>query len=139
VPGFVFLLAAGGLLWAWMTGRLKNFTYEDGVAAGLFLLGFRLLTTGKLLPGAALMAGAILWAAHRRRQLSRPAAMPLDDARRLLGVSEGATLEEIRAAHRRLITRVHPDAGGSAELAERVNVARDTLIAEFNRRTPKAS
>ena len=139
MPGFVFLIAAGVLLWAWATGRLKGFTYEDGVAAGIFLLGARLLTTGKLIPGAALMAGSLLWAAHRRRQLSRPAPMPVADARRLLGVSETATLEEIRAAHRRLITRVHPDAGGSAELAERVNTARDTLLAEKTRGAPRAS
>ena len=137
MPGFLFLLAAGGLLWAWSTGRLRNFTYEDGVAAGLFLLGLRLLTTGRVLPGALLMAGALLWAAHRRRPRVKP--MAVEDARRLLGVSEGATLADIRAAHRRLIARVHPDAGGSAELAERVNLARDTLVAEMNRRTPRAS
>lgn len=139
MPGLLFLVAAGALLWAWATGRLKGFTYEDGIAAGVFLLGARLLTTGKLLIGAGLMAGAILWAAHRRRQLSRPPAMPVADARRLLGVSETATLEDIRSAHRRLIARVHPDAGGSAELAERVNTARDTLVAEMTRRTPRAS
>jgi hypothetical protein len=139
VPGFVFLLAAGGLLWAWATGRLKGFTYEDGVAAALFLLGLRLLTTGKLVPGALLMGGALLWAAHRRRRAPRARPMPLEDARRLLGVPETASLDEIRNAHRRLIARVHPDAGGSAELAERVNVARDTLVAEMNRRTPRAS
>ncbi|HZG09666.1 MAG TPA: DnaJ domain-containing protein [Allosphingosinicella sp.] len=137
--GFIILIAAGGLLWGWTTGRLKNFTYEDGVAAALFLLGLRLLTTGKLIPGAALMGGALLWAAHRRRQVQKPRPMPVEDARRLLGVSEGASLEEIRTAHRRLIGRVHPDIGGSAELAERVNVARDTLVAEMNRRTPRAS
>jgi hypothetical protein len=139
MPGFLFLLAAGGLLWAWATGRLKGFTYEDGVAAGLFLLGLRLLTTGKMVPGALLMAGALLWAAYRRSTLSPPKPMPVEDARRLLGVGETASAEEIRSAHRRLIARVHPDAGGSAELAERVNVARDTLIAEMNRRTPRAS
>jgi hypothetical protein len=139
VPGFVFLLAAGGLLWAWATGRLKGFTYEDGVAAALFLLGLRLLTTGKLVPGALLMGGALLWAAHRRRRPPRTMPMPIEDARRLLGVAETASLDEIRTAHRRLIARVHPDAGGSAELAERVNVARDTLIAEMNRKTPRAS
>jgi len=61
------------------------------------------------------------------------------DARALLGVGEEAGLEEIRAAHRRLITKVHPDTGGSAELANRVNVARDTLVEEMNRRTPRAS
>ena len=136
--GLLFLLAAGGLLWAWTTGRLKGFTYDDCAAAAIFLLGLRLMTTGKLLPGAALMAGAILWAAHRRRQIAPP-AMPIEDARRLLGVAEGASLEEIRAAHRRLIARVHPDAGGSTELAERVNAARDALVAESTRRRPRIS
>ena len=136
--GPLILLAAGGLLWAFATGRLKGFTYEDGIAAVLFLLGLSLLTKGRLVPGAALMAAALLWAAWRRsRPSSKP--MPVADARRLLGVREGATLEEIRDAHRRLIAKVHPDLGGSAELAERVNVARDTLVAEMNRRTPRAS
>jgi hypothetical protein len=136
--GFVFLFAAAALLWGWATGRLKNFTYEDGVAAALFLLGLRLLTTGRVLIGAGLMGGALLWAAHRRAP-RKPKTMPVEDARRLLGVGDQASLEEIRAAHRRLIARVHPDIGGSAELAERVNVARDTLITEMNRRTPRAS
>jgi DnaJ homolog subfamily C member 19 len=136
--GPLILLAAGGLIWAWASGRLKGFTYEDGIAAALFLLGLRLLTTGRMIPGAALMAGSLLWAAWRRQRPVRP-TMPIEDARRLLGVPEEATLAEIRDAHRRLIAKVHPDAGGSAELANRVNVARDTLVAEMNRRTPRAS
>ena len=138
MPGILFLAAAGGLLWAWATGRLKGFTYEDGVAAALFLLGLRLLTTGRLLPGAALMSGSLLWAAHRRTRLTKH-TMAVEDARKLLGVNENATLAEIREAHRRLIAKVHPDTGGSSELANRVNVARDTLVAEMNRRTPRAS
>jgi DnaJ homolog subfamily C member 19 len=138
MAGALFLLAGGVLIWAWATGRLRNFTYEDGAAAIIFLLGLRLMTTGRLLIGAGLMAGALFWAAFRRR---RPAVatMPLEDARRLLGVSAEASLAEIRDAHRRLIARVHPDSGGSEELANRVNVARDTLVAEMNRRTPRAS
>ena len=131
-------LVAAGLGWAWWTGRLKGFTYEDGIAAALFLLGMRLMTTGRMLPGAVLMAGAILWAARRRRQLSN-SSMAIDDARKLLGVGPEASLAEIRDAHRRLISKVHPDTGGSEELANRVNVARDTLVAEMNRRTPRAS
>ena len=138
MPQIVFLVAIAGLGWAWWTGRLRGFSYEDGIAAALFLLGLRLLTTGKLLPGAALMTCALLWAAWRRTQ-ARTGSMTAEDARRLLGVSERATLTEIRDAHRRLIARVHPDKGGSAELANRVNVARDTLVAEMNRRTPRAS
>jgi len=138
VPGLLFLLAAGGLIWAWWTGRLKGFAYEDVAAGLLFLLGLKLLSGGKLIPGAALMAGAILWAAWRRGRATA-AAMPVEDARRLLGVGPQASLAEIRDAHRRLIAKVHPDSGGSAELANRVNVARDTLVAEMNRRTPRAS
>jgi hypothetical protein len=138
VPGILFLAAAGGLLWAWWTGRLRDFTYEDGVAATVFLLGLRLMTTGKVLPGAALMAGALLWAAWRRRRSVAP-PMPVEDARRLLGVRQEASLAEIRDAHRRLIARVHPDKGGSAELAHRVNLARDTLVAEMNRRSLRES
>ncbi|WP_324749946.1 DnaJ domain-containing protein [Sphingomonas sp. LY54] len=134
----LILLAIAGLGWAWWTGRLKGYTYEDGVAAALFLLGLRLLTTGRPLPGAVLMSGAILWAAYRRKKLSAT-NMSVDEARALLGVGEDASLAEIRDAHRRLITKVHPDTGGSEELANQVNVARDTLIAEMNRNTPRAS
>ena len=136
--GALILLAAGGLIWAWWTGRLRGFTYEDIAAGLIFLLGFEMLVKGKLLPGAALMSGAILWAAWRRGRIER-STMPVEDARRLLGVGPDATLSEIRDAHRRLIARVHPDSGGSTELANRVNVARDTLVAEMNRRTPRAS
>jgi hypothetical protein len=138
MPGIVILGILGIAGWAWWTGRLKGLTYEDAIAGILFLLGLRLLTTGKLLPGAALMAGAILWAAWRRKRASS-ASMSVEDARALLGVAEDASLAEIRAAHRRLITKVHPDTGGSHELANRVNAARDTLVAEMNRRTPRAS
>ena len=134
----LLVLVAAGLAWAWWTGRLKGYTYEDGLALALFLLGLRLMTTGRMLPGAGLMAGSILWAAYRRKRAPVP-AMPVEDARKLLGVGPDASLAEIRDAHRRLIARVHPDAGGSAELANRVNVARDTLVAELNRRTPQAS
>ena len=138
MPAIFFLAVLGGLGWAWWTGRLKRFTYEDGVAAVLFLLGLRLFTTGKMLTGAVLMAGALFWAAWRRKQLAQDSMTPAD-ARKLLGVSDEATLAQSREAHRRLITRVHPDSGGSAELATRVNGARDTLVAEMSRRTPRAS
>lgn len=136
--GPLLLLAAAATIWAWWTGRLKGFRYEDGVAVALFLLGLRLLTTGRMLPGAMLMAGALFWAAYRRKRTAVP-AMPVEDARRLLGVGPQASLAEIRDAHRRLIAKVHPDKGGSAELANRVNIARDTLVAEMNRKTPRAS
>jgi curved DNA-binding protein CbpA len=69
-----------------------------------------------------------------RRHFTAAAPMRAADARALLGVRDGASVEDIRAAHRRLIARVHPDAGGSAGLATRVNAARDTLIGELKRK-----
>ena len=48
----------------------------------------------------------------------------------VLGLQEGATDEEIRAAHRRLIQRMHPDVGGSADLAARINRAKDVLLGQ---------
>nr|WP_129792129.1 DnaJ domain-containing protein [Sphingosinicella sp. CPCC 101087] len=84
----------------------------------------------KLLILVAIAAGIWIW--WRRTTRRRP-AMSVAEARALLGVQDGATLKEIRDAHRRLIARVHPDTGGSAELATRVNAARDALVAELNR------
>ena len=54
--------------------------------------------------------------------------MARQDALAVLGLAEGATPDEIRAAHRRLIQRVHPDVGGSADLAARINRAKDILL-----------
>lgn len=80
---------------------------------------------------AGLAALAYMW---WRRNMVAASAMRPSEARTLLGVGENASAEDIRAAHRRLIARVHPDAGGSAGLATRVNAARDALIAELKRR-----
>lgn len=54
--------------------------------------------------------------------------MSRDEALAVLGLAEGATADEIRAAHRRLIQRMHPDVGGTADLAARINRAKDVLL-----------
>lgn len=54
--------------------------------------------------------------------------MSREEALAVLGLSQGATVEEIKAAHRRLSQRMHPDVGGSAELAARINRAKDVLL-----------
>lgn len=55
-------------------------------------------------------------------------AMTEKEAYEVLGLAAGADESEIREAHRRLMKRMHPDAGGTAFLAGRINEAKDVLL-----------
>ena len=126
----LLLLAAAAAGW-WFWGR--NLSRQQLIAAASALAGAFLLTKGAwavaipmFLPGIWLLVQPATAAAAPR--------MDLDEARRVLGVGPDADPEAIRTAHRRLVAKVHPDQGGSAELAGRVNAARDILLAELDRR-----
>jgi curved DNA-binding protein CbpA len=57
--------------------------------------------------------------------------MSAAQALEILGIKVGATEQEIRAAHKRLMKGVHPDMGGSNYLSKQVNDARDVLLREL--------
>ena len=55
-------------------------------------------------------------------------------ARSLLGVSRGANRKDIIEAHRRRLTQVHPDRGGSSAAVHEAAAARDLLLARLSER-----
>jgi hypothetical protein len=57
-----------------------------------------------------------------------PQTMTRAEALRVLGLEPGASDDAVRSAHRRLITGLHPDRGGSSFLAALINRARDVLL-----------
>lgn len=57
-------------------------------------------------------------------------AMTRAEALSVLGLSEGAGKDEIKAAYRRLMAQNHPDRGGSDWMAAKINEARRVLIGD---------
>lgn len=55
--------------------------------------------------------------------------MTRKEALALLGLDEQATREDIVAAHRKLMQKIHPDRGGNDYLAAKINQAKDLLTA----------
>ena len=80
--------------------------------------------------GGSILLTAALWLATSSRAPRQPAAptMGRAEAASMLGVAETAPRDEIEAAYRRLMLRVHPDQGGAAGLAAQINAARAVLL-----------
>jgi hypothetical protein len=83
----------------------------------------------------SLMTGIRLWPAGRLDRETPPpprerptSTMSRAEALKVLGLGEGASEADIRAAHRKLIMSNHPDKGGSDYLASKVNEAKDVLL-----------
>ena len=63
-----------------------------------------------------------------QNQAAASADMNINEARDILGVTGEATKEEVVAAHKSLIGKMHPDKGGSNYLATKINQAKNVLL-----------
>jgi DnaJ-domain-containing protein 1 len=136
--GLIWLVLAGVVVWALVRLGRQTEGPRRGqwrvaatlIAAALLAGGALALSRGAWITGAGL-CGAALWLtlASRIRSVP-PRAEGLSDAeaRSILGVPADATAQDITAAWRRLMTRAHPDQGGTEGLAAKLNAAKDRLL-----------
>ena len=66
--------------------------------------------------------------AQQQQTPSESGNMSYQEALQILGLSSDPSKEQIIETHRRLIQKLHPDRGGSAYLAAKINLAKDTLL-----------
>ena len=114
------------------TGRLH---WLAAVAAAVFPFlrrGFRLI---RYLPWMTSLLGSLGQRAEAGgtrtgggRSFRHNGAMSRAQALEILGLGSQPTREEILAAHRRLIQKLHPDRGGSKFLAQQLNEAKHRLL-----------
>lgn len=117
----------------WLGRRVSRQPNEWRTAAGVIgtaciVAGVAATLRGLTLAGILIMAvGLSLILVARRTPI---AFGPMTDAqaRKVLGVEEGAGEAEIQSAYRSRMRTAHPDQGGSADAAARLNAARDRLL-----------
>jgi hypothetical protein len=68
------------------------------------------------------------WKGTDKARQSNSGIMSHDEALAILGLKAGATNDDIKNAHRRLMKDFHPDRGGSDYLAAKINQAKDILL-----------
>lgn len=116
VIGLAILAATGRLNWI--------------VALGAALLPFlkRGLSLIRYLPWIKGAFGAYQQSRGHSNAGATSGDLSVEDACRILGLGTHPTRDEVIAAHRSLMQKLHPDRGGSTYLAQQLNDAKRVLL-----------
>ena len=100
---------------------------------------FTLAVTGRLPAAIALLSAVIplglgLWRAQKQEESEtlepglHEEIQTRDEALEVLGLEDGASEADVKAAYKKLMQKVHPDHEGSEWMAAKLNQARDILL-----------
>lgn len=120
-----YLLAGGAI----MAGVLLSLRGAPVLGGPIGLMGLGMLTQA-MRGGSRRGAGG---QEQRGTPSPNPSRMSLDEAFETLGLDRSSSEEDVVAAHRRLMKKLHPDTGeGSPALARQVQEAKE-IVLEFLR------
>lgn len=116
--------------------QIKSFLFA-AITLVLCLALFILAITGRLPAAIAIVVAmwpiALGWWKMKSRQKQEQVGdtggpMTAEEALEILGLKDDATEEDIKAAYKKLIAKVHPDHEGSEWMAAKLNAAKDLLL-----------
>jgi DnaJ homolog subfamily C member 19 len=140
MPYFLLFLAVLVFAAMWLMSKKdramhqgKDYTPKEWLAAGGVLGAAIFLARLSRIPFATVLTALpfilpYLKSAEGAQEGAGMPPMNRREAALILGVSTHASKDEILEAHRKLIVKNHPDAGGSDYLAAKINQARDILL-----------
>lgn len=142
----VILLMGAGISYYALSNYMKtqpekfNDIFRKVLAIALGAMAFFILIRGNIPVAGILAVAAVLswqgalWSYLRSKaggpqmEVKEDSKMTREEALEILELSGDPTGEDIKAAHHRLMKKIHPDQGGSGYFAAKLNQAKDILL-----------